>query len=87
MAADMADVEVTLDGGKKVKRQKGGLEFRSGATLKKNVDLWEGKAFGNMQAKVYEMLNHDRLEAQKGELYGEAHKLYDELKAFMMLYR
>ncbi len=86
MGAEISDVEVNLDGGKKVKRQKGTIEFRSGATIKKNVDVWEGKILGNVQAKVYEMLIHERLEAQKAELYVEAHKLYDELKAFMMLY-
>ncbi len=87
MAADTSKVEVALDGGKKVKRHKGGIEFRSGAKIKKNVDVWKGKAFGNVQAKVYEMLINDRIGAQKGELYAEAHKLYDELKAFMILYR
>ena len=87
LGADISDVEVTLDGGAKVKRQKGALEFRSEAYMKKNIDVWKGKLMGNTLAKLYEILIRDRLKAQGGQLYGEAHKLYDELKAFMMIYR
>ena len=87
VGADLSDVEVTLDGGKKVNRQKGMLEFRSGARIERKTDVWEGKLLGNMQAHVYDMLIQDRIKAQKAELFMEAHKLYDELKAFMMLYR
>ena len=87
LSTDLSEAEVTLEGGKKVTRQKGTLEFRSGARIDRKVDVWEGKVLGNVQAKVYELLIRDRLRAQKVELYTEAHKLYDELKAFMMLYR
>jgi len=87
LGADISDAEVTLDGGAKVKRQKGALEFRSEAFMLRNKDVWKGKFMGNWLAKLYEILIRDRLKAQGGELYGEAHKLYDELKAFMMIYR
>lgn len=87
LGADISEVEVTLEGGAKVKRQKGALEFRSEAYLKKNTDVWKGKLMGNKLAKLYEILIRERLNAQAGQLYGEAHKLYDELKAFMMIYR
>ncbi|MDP3728965.1 MAG: hypothetical protein Q8R18_05965 [bacterium] len=87
LAADITDVEVTLDGGAKVKRQKGTLEFRSAAYIKRNINIWKGKFMGNILAKLYEILIRDRLRAEEGQLYGEAHKLYDELKAFMMIYR
>ena len=86
LGADISDVEVTLDNGAKVKRQKGTLEFRSGATIERNIDVWKGKFMGNILAKFYEILIRDRLKAQEGQLYGEAHKLYEELKAFMMIY-
>lgn len=87
LGADISDAEVTLDGGAKVKRQKGALEFRSEAYIKREIGVWKGKFMGNQLAKLYEILIRDRLRAQSGELYGEAHKLYDELKAFMMIYR
>ncbi len=87
LGADISDAEVTLDGGAKVKRQKGALEFRSEAFMLRNKDVWKGKFMGNQLAKLYEILIRDRLKAQGGQLYGEAHKLYDELKAFMMIYR
>ncbi len=87
LAADISDTEVTLDGGAKVKRQKGALEFRSEAYIKRNIGVWEGKFMGNILAKLYEILIRDRLRNQSAQLYLEAHKLYDELKAFMMIYR
>ena len=87
LGADISEVEVTLDNGAKVKRQKGTLEFRSGAWVLHNRDVWKGKMMGNYLAKLYEILIRDRLKAEMGQLYGEAHKLYDELKAFMMIYR
>jgi hypothetical protein len=87
MAADISDAEVVLEGGKKVKRKAGAIEFKSEAYITRNTDVWEGKVLGNMQAKIYDMLTESRLSAQKGDLFAEAHKLYDELKSFMMLYR
>ncbi len=87
LGADISDVEVTLDNGGKVKRQKGTLEFRSEAFIERNVDVWKDKFMGNTLAKLYEILIRERLKAEFVQLYGEAHKLYDELKAFMMLYR
>ena len=87
LGADISEVEVTLDNGGKVKRQKGALEFRSAAWIARNTDAWKGKVMGNKLAKLYEILTRDRLNAEKLQLYGESHKLYDELKAFMMIYR
>lgn len=87
LGADISDVEVVLEGGAKVKRQKGTLEFRSEAYIQRNVNVWQGKVMGNLLAKLYEILIRDRLKSQEGQLYAEAHKLYDELKAFMMIYR
>lgn len=86
LGADISEVEVTLDNGGKVKRQKGALEFRSEAYILHNRDVWKDKIMGNQLAKLYEILIKDRLQAEFGQLYGEAHKLYDELKAFMMIY-
>ena len=87
LGADISPVEVTLDNGGKVSRQKGTLEFKSEAYIERNVDVWKGKFMGNALAKLYEILIRERLKAEFLQLYGEAHKLYDELKAFMMLYR
>lgn len=87
LGADITEVEVPLESGAKVKRQKGTLEFRSGASIERNIGVWEGKFMGNTLAKLYEILIRDRLKAQGAQLYMEAHKLYDELKAFMMIYR
>ena len=87
MAADTSDQEVTLEGGKKVKRQKATLEFITTAEIKYNKDIWKGKPLAQYQAKVYTLLIHDRLEGQKGELWEEVHKLIDELKAFMIIYQ
>ena len=87
LGADITDVEVTLDNGAKVKRQKGTLEFRSEAKILRNTAVWQGKFMGNFFAKLYELIIRERLTFEKLQLYGEAHKLYDELKAFMMIYR
>ncbi len=86
LGADISDVDVTLDNGGKVKRQKGSLEFRSEAYIIHNKDVWKGKVMGNYLAKLYEIFIRNRLDAEFWQLYGEAHKLYDELKAFMMIY-
>lgn len=87
LKADISDVEVTLDTGAKVKRQKGTLEFRSGAYILRDTSVWKDKIMGNLFAKLYEILIRDRLKAQAVQLYAESNKLYDELKAFMLLYR
>ena len=87
LGADITDVEVTMDNGGKVKRQKGTLEFRSEAYIQRDVNVWKNKFMGNVLAKLYEILSRERLRAQVLQLYGESHKLYDELKAFMMIYR
>ncbi len=88
LGGDISDVDVQLEGGKKVKRQAAGLEFRAQADIKKDIKQFEETAFGmgNIAAKGYELLIHDRLQSQVGDLYVEAHKLFDELKAFMMVY-
>ncbi|MBT4416662.1 hypothetical protein HOC80_01010 [archaeon] len=87
LAADLSNVEVTAETGQKGKRQKGTYEFRSGANIIKNVDVWKGKPFGQIQAKLYDVLIRKRIDQQKTDAYLEVHKLYDELKAFMMLYK
>lgn len=81
------NVEVQMENGAKAKRFKGSLEFRSEAYIKRNIKYWEGKFAGNFMAKLYEILLKDRLKEEKDWLYIEAHKLYDELKAFMAIYR
>ena len=89
LAADgTKDVEVILDGGKKVMRKKSTLEFRSGASILRNQHLWKDKFFGSgpIWVRVYEMLIRPRLRQQEIDLWLEAHKLYDELKAFLMVY-
>ncbi|MBI5797796.1 hypothetical protein HZA98_02745 [Candidatus Woesearchaeota archaeon] len=87
LGAEINEVEVALDTGAKVKRQKGTLEFRSSAYILKDISVWKDKFMGDQIARVYEILIRDRLKQQEEDLYHEAHKLYDELKAFMMLYR
>jgi hypothetical protein len=88
LAADISDVEVVLDGGKKVKRQKAGIEIRSGASLFRNDGYFKDSIFntGTLQKNVYEYLIRGRLRQQETDLWVEAHKLYDELKAFMLIY-
>ena len=81
------DVEVKLDTGATVKRQKCSLEIKSGAFIAKNLKPFEKKWLGRYMPQLYEILIRDRLKDQKQTLYLEAHKLYDELKAFMMIYR
>jgi hypothetical protein len=80
-------IEVQMENGAKAKRFKGTLEFRTGADIKRHLELWAGQPFGAYQAKLYEILTRDRLKEERDWLYLEAHKLYDELKAFMMIYR
>tara|TARA_Y100000310_G_C20598040_1_gene771531 strand:- start:531 stop:1046 length:516 start_codon:yes stop_codon:yes gene_type:complete len=87
LAADLSDVEVTSDTGQKGKRQKGTIEFRTGAHIKKNIKVWEKKKFGKFQLRLYDILSRAKLDDQKTEAYVEVHKLYDEIKAFMMLYK
>lgn len=82
-----SDVEVTLDTGAKVKRFKGSLEFRTEAYIKRNVDIFQNTPFPKLFVKGYEILTRDRILAERVELYTEANKLYDELKAFLMIYR
>jgi hypothetical protein len=88
LAADVKDAEVTLDGGKKVKRQKAGLEFITGAKLVRDTDIWKdwGPFPAKFQKNLYEHLIRDRLRHREDELWGEANKLYDELKAFLLLF-
>ncbi len=87
LAADLTNVEVKSETGQTGKRQKGTYEFRSGAAIIKNVKVWEKKPFGKLQAKLYDVLIRNRIDQQKTDAYLEVHKLYDELKAFMMLYK
>lgn len=87
LAADLNDVEVTADTGQKGKRQKGTLEFRTGAEIVKNVKVWKDKPFGKFQLRFYDVLSRKRLDQQKNDAYVEVHKLYDEIKAFMFLYK
>lgn len=82
-----SDVDVTLDTGAKVKRFKGSLEFRTEAYIQRNVDLFINTPFPSLMLKVYEILTRDRLKAEWDELFTEANKLYDELKAFLIIYR
>ena len=81
------DTEVKLETGAMVKRQKCTLEIKSGAWIEKDVEAFKGKFLGKYLPQLYEILIRDRLKDQKQTLYLEAHKLYDELKAFMMIYR
>jgi len=94
LAADLSDVEVTSkDTGQKGKQQKGTIEFRAGAKIKKNTDVWKKSLIGKIpqirsfNAKLYDVLNRERLNQQKEDCYTEVHKLFDELKAFMMIYK
>tara|TARA_Y100000310_G_scaffold313860_1_gene362683 strand:- start:4554 stop:5069 length:516 start_codon:yes stop_codon:yes gene_type:complete len=86
LAADCSDVEVTLDGGQKAKRQKATLEFRTGCSITRKRSIFEDKIFGKWMMQSYEILNRARHEQFEADIYAEATKLYDELKAFLMLY-
>jgi hypothetical protein len=86
LAADGADSKKKLDNGKEVKLRTGTHEFRIGAYIKKDISVWEGKLFGQQQAKLYEMLIRDRLEEQKTQLYVEVHKFIDVLKTILKYY-
>ena len=87
LAADLSNVEVKAETGQTGKRQKGTFEFRSGANIIKNVEVWEKKPFGKFQARLYDVLIRNRIDQQKTDAYLEVHKLYDELKAFLMIYQ
>ena len=87
LAADLTDVEVTADTGQKGKRQKGTLEFRTGAYIKKNVGVWKDKKFGQFQLRLYDVMSRAKLDQQKNDAYVEVHKLYDEIKAYIFLYK
>ena len=76
-----------MDTGAKVKRFKGSLEFRTEAYIQRNVDLFVKTPFPSLILKGYEILTRDRLKAEWDELFMEANKLYDELKAFLIIYR
>jgi hypothetical protein len=86
LAAGVSDVKVKMESGKEAKMKSGTHEFRIGAYIKKNIDMWEGKPFADTQAKLYEMMIRDRLEEQKDDLYKEAHKFIDHLKALLQYY-
>jgi len=81
------DAEVKLDTGATVKRQKCTIELKSGAWIEKDLKMFDKMFIGKYLPQLYEILIRDRLKDQKETLYLEAHKLYDELKAFMMIYR
>ena len=95
LAADLSNTEVTTETGQKAKRQKGTIEFRAGAEIQKDTKSWEkspiGKLFGGsvgkFNAKLYDALNRTRLDQQKTDCYVEVHKLFDEIQAFMMIYK
>jgi len=86
IAADVSDVDVKLDNGKTAKMTKGTHEFRIGGYIEKNVEVWEGKILGDMQAKLYEIMIRDRLEQQKDIFYIEAHKFIDQMKHLLKYY-
>jgi hypothetical protein len=87
LAADVKNVEVTLDGGKKVDRQKATFEFRTGVLLTRKRSIFSDRPFAQWQMQVYEILTKKRHEQMEIDAYSEAQKLYDELRAFMMLYK
>jgi hypothetical protein len=87
LAADVKDVEVTLDGGKKVERQKATFEFRTQNMFTKKRSIFDGRPLGKLQMEVYEIMIKDRTEQFETDSFLEAQKLYDELRSFMMLYK
>lgn len=86
MQAFVTDAEGTREGAK-VKLSKGTVEFRSGAYIEKNMEMWGKKPGGLLWAKLYEIMIRDRIEKYKEELYIEAHKLFNEVKTYLELYK
>lgn len=86
LASATSDVKVKLDTGKEAKMKSGTHEFRIGATIEKNWQVWEGKPFAVQQAKLYEMLIRDKLENQKDEAMTLANKFINNLKAILQYY-
>ncbi len=82
----LGDVEIEMNG-KKIKKDIGSVEVRTGATIIKG-ESWEKSKGITFLRNVYERyLIRERIENYKKDLYTEAHKLYDEIKAFLEMHR
>lgn len=82
----LSDIEVEING-KKTKRELGSVEIRTGATIIKG-ESWDKTRGTKFLRNVYERyLIRERIENYKKDIYTEAHKLYDEIKAFLELHR
>lgn len=82
---NMTDAEIER-GGLKLKSNKASIEFRISAYMRKDYsDTWKNlHLFHYMYDKV---IIKNRMERYGGELYGEANKLIDEIKAFLNLHK
>ena len=83
---DFGEAQIDKEG-VKIKTNAGTVEMRASAFIEKNVDFWEKKPMGKFMRKMYDnFLNKDRLNTEEYNLYIEAHKLFNEVKAFLNLH-
>ncbi len=83
-ALNLSDAEIER-GGLKIKSNKANIEFRISAYLSKDYDnKWKNL---HMFHYIYDkVIVQNRIDKYGGELYGEASKLIDEIKAFLNLH-
>jgi len=86
LGGDISDIDVNLDSGTKVKRQKCTLEFKIGLKLIRNVNQFEASPLSDIMRKLYEGLNRERLKKQESDMFSEGMKLITEMKAFLLYY-
>lgn len=82
----VSEVEATLPNNAKKKMHKGSVEFKFTAYLKKNIEVWKSKLFGDFLGLVYEkILIFNRLkEYEKGHI-AETAQLMEEVRLYLGL--
>lgn len=82
-----SEVEVKFNGGTKA-MQKGTMEFRGGAWIVKKTEAWKNekggwKPFGQLMARIYDILIRAKLEDYEDILFDEVHRLYNEIRTYL----
>lgn len=80
----LSDVEVNMPNNVKKKMNKGTIEAKFGAYLKKNVSVWEKRALGHLLGLIYEkILIRKRLEEYEKAMFAEIHTFFDEVRLYL----
>jgi len=89
LGADIKEeVDVALEGGKKVKRQRATFEFKCGSWYYIDTkDFWKDKFMGELLKRIYEVMKRPTIIQNEKDAYSDFIKFTDELKAFLILHK